>query len=252
MKDTFYFPHDSNAQNDPKLIMVMEQMGPEGIGIFWMLLEVLREQTGYRYPLATVPALARRWNSTKEKVMTVITQYGLFQVQENEFFYSEPFCRRMEFIDKKRLSLSEAGRRGNEKRWNKALPSSTITDAEEIATRSPGDRHPIASKGKERKGNKSKVNESKGKREYAPSLFLSEEEFEKLKARAGEKLATEAIEQVSLHKQATGKKYKSDYAAILKWGIDAALTKKNNNGAVKAERDYDELARRIGLNSAGQ
>jgi hypothetical protein len=35
----------------------------------------------------------------------------------------------------------------------------------------------------------------------------------------------QAVEIVSLHKQATGQRYKSDYAAILKWGIDAAAKK---------------------------
>jgi hypothetical protein len=249
MKDAYYFQHDSNAQNDPKLLMVLEQLGCEGIGIYWMLLEVLREQDGYRYPLAAVSALARRWYTSKEKVLSVITQYSLFTVHGEEFFFSESFCRRMEYIDNRRRVLSEAGKRGNATKWHKALPEahSSPPDHEATATRSQPDR----SIGKDSIVKDSIKKDKKEKKEYAPSLHLSDDEFEKLKTEHPD-IYQEAIQQVSLHKQMTGKKYKSDYAAILKWGLSAAVTNKTANNGTKPAIDFDEVARRINGNGSGK
>ena len=52
-----YFPHDSNAKDDPKCVLLIEQLGMEGYGIYWMLVETLRDQPNYRYPIILIPAL---------------------------------------------------------------------------------------------------------------------------------------------------------------------------------------------------
>lgn len=43
-KDAYYFTHDSNAKDDPKCALLIDQLGMEGYGIYWMLIEVLRDQ----------------------------------------------------------------------------------------------------------------------------------------------------------------------------------------------------------------
>lgn len=149
MKDAYYFPHDSNAKDDPKCIMLIEELGLEGYGIFWTLIETLRDQPDYRAPLAMLPALARRYNSSGEKFKAVVSRYGLFQVADDEFFYSKSFSERMNAIDKRRKELSDAGRRGNAIRWRSGGDSG-------------GDGLAIAIKGKEIKGKESKGKEIAG------------------------------------------------------------------------------------------
>ena len=39
-----YFPHDSNAKDDPKCMVLIDQLGMEGYGIYWVLIE-LRDTT---------------------------------------------------------------------------------------------------------------------------------------------------------------------------------------------------------------
>jgi hypothetical protein len=112
MKDAFYFPHDSNAKDDPKMILLIEELGMEGYGIFWMLIESLRDQPDYRASLLILPALARRYNTTQEKVKTVIQRYDLFVVEDDTFFYSESLNRRMEALAEKRLKRQLAGQKG--------------------------------------------------------------------------------------------------------------------------------------------
>ena len=36
-KDAYYFTHDSNAKDDPKCALLIDQLGMEGYGIYWML-----------------------------------------------------------------------------------------------------------------------------------------------------------------------------------------------------------------------
>lgn len=108
-KDAYYFSHDSNAKDDPKCVLLIEQLGLEGYGIFWILIETLREQPGYKYPLVLLPALSRRFNTTFEKMKAVVTKYNLFQIEGNEFFFSHSLNERMNKLDSKRESNRIAG-----------------------------------------------------------------------------------------------------------------------------------------------
>lgn len=81
-----YFSHDSNAKDDPKMIKLIDQLGLEGYGAFWVLIELLREQPNYRLPLAAVPRISRTYNITDTKLMVVIKSFQLFDNDEVYFF----------------------------------------------------------------------------------------------------------------------------------------------------------------------
>ena len=116
-KDCYYFPHDSNAKDDPKCVLMIEQLGMEGYGIYWMLVEALRDQPDYTYPVANIPARARRYNTSAEKVRTVVYNYELFTVKEDKIFFSESLNRRMLVFNENRAKRSAAGRLGMARRW---------------------------------------------------------------------------------------------------------------------------------------
>lgn len=116
-KDCYYFPHDSNAKDDPKCVLMIEQLGMEGYGIYWMLVETLRDQPDYTYPVANIPALARRYNTSAEKVRTVVYNHELFTVKEDKIFFSESLNRRMLVFNENRAKRSAAGRLGMARRW---------------------------------------------------------------------------------------------------------------------------------------
>lgn len=109
---TTWFRHDCNAKDDTKCVLLIEQLGMEGYGIFWVLIEVLRDQPEYRYPISLLPALARRYNTTTEKLKTVVFSYDLFKIEGEDFFYSESLLERMNQYDLIRERLSENGRKG--------------------------------------------------------------------------------------------------------------------------------------------
>lgn|SRR3990167_3122210 len=152
-KDTYYFSHDSGAQEDPKCVMLIEQLGMEGYGIFWALVERLRNEKDFKLPLALLPALSRRWNTSKEKVEAVVKMFGLFSI-EKDLFFSLRLMRSMKEFNEKRKFLSDSGKKGNEIRWHNPP----------IASLSGGDSPPIALKESKAKQSKAKeINESKAK-----------------------------------------------------------------------------------------
>ena len=87
-KDAYYFPHFCNAKNDRKILRVRKELGIEGYGIFFMLLEILRDQTDFKYPIDDVDLLADDFGTSEQKVRTVICNYNLFKVDKKEKFFS--------------------------------------------------------------------------------------------------------------------------------------------------------------------
>jgi hypothetical protein len=100
-KDAYYFSHDANAQDDPKCMVLIDQLGMEGYGIFWALVEKLRAEKEYKLPLMTLESFARRWGTSKEKVNTVVKNFGLFVIENDEFFYSQRLKFSMELKSEK-------------------------------------------------------------------------------------------------------------------------------------------------------
>jgi hypothetical protein len=138
-KDAYWFTHDSNAKDDPKVVMMIEQLGLESYGIFWVLIETLRDQPEFRYPLALIPAIARRYNTTAEKVKATIMNYGLFDIEDDTFFFSHSLIKRMlPHIEKK-----EQARLAAQIRWqkHKQLPENSGSNADAMRTHS--DRNAI-------------------------------------------------------------------------------------------------------------
>lgn len=123
-KETFWFRHDCDAADDDKTMLLIEQLGMEGYGIYWVLIEKLRTREDYKMPFSVIPSLARRYMTTAEKMKTVITQYGLFEYDEEGFFYSISLINRMQKFNELKEKRAEAGRVGMSKRWEqKKLPS---------------------------------------------------------------------------------------------------------------------------------
>lgn len=44
MNQTYYFSHDSNAIQDPKMMTLLFECGLTGIGLFWIIIEILHQQ----------------------------------------------------------------------------------------------------------------------------------------------------------------------------------------------------------------
>lgn len=110
-----YFSHDSNARNSDKIILLRAQMGAEGYGIYFMILERLREEPTYM-SVKDYNMLAFDLRVDSAKIKAVVENFGLFVfTDDDKYFYSESFLRRMQTKDDK----SEKARKSALSRWNK-------------------------------------------------------------------------------------------------------------------------------------
>ena len=104
-KDALYFSHDFGARNDPKLQEVQMQMGMEGIGIYWCVVEMLYEQGGY-LPFSALRGMAYALHTDEAKLRQVIEGFDLFGQTEDGRFYSHSVNTRIE----RKRKISEARR----------------------------------------------------------------------------------------------------------------------------------------------
>lgn len=165
-----YFPHDSNARNSDKLIPVRMKHGAAGYGIYFMLLERLREEKDYM-SIKDYNTLAFDLRVDSSTLKSVVEDFGLFDfttINGREFFYSEGFQKRMELKDKKANERKEKARNAAKARWNKD------DEAQEEREESSSNAQAMLNDAKE-----SKEKESKEKNNKKESGSLKED-FEKL------------------------------------------------------------------------
>ena len=106
-----YLIHDANAGNNFKIMMMIQKEGMKGYGIYWMILEFLRLQEGYKADLRVLPILAQKMRVTVATLKRFIYESGLFRVDDTTFS-SPGLTRRMGPLEAKREANRESGRRG--------------------------------------------------------------------------------------------------------------------------------------------
>lgn len=171
-KDTYYFSHDVNASNDPKIIVMKELCGVISYAWWWILIEQLAAQEEYKLPMDKITftglgiAFGMKQNeaiasSNEAKLSTakqaeayvtlLINECELLET-DGEYFWSPSLLRRnllrkkkQEEISKKR---SEAGRLGGLKSGKARSKTKQMLEANEA-------NEANEAKGKERKGNNS-------------------------------------------------------------------------------------------------
>jgi len=120
--ERLWFRHDANARNDPKILALIRRHGFEAYGRFWTIIEILASEKEYKLKKAPwlFEALADSMKCNREEAETflneLVEEFELLQTDQ-EFFWSESLYRRMEAREEKIKALSEAGKKGAEKRW---------------------------------------------------------------------------------------------------------------------------------------
>lgn len=136
MKDAYYFQHDANARHDPKLLMLRKEHGVAGIGRWWILVEILREQEDYHFDIGqkhNFRALKHELDFTDEKELHTflddLNEFSLI-VRMNEIIFSPALIKRMGRLDAVREKRSEAGIKSGEARRNKSERTSKTLQTE--------------------------------------------------------------------------------------------------------------------------
>ena len=138
-KDAYYFSHDSNAQHDPKILRMMKKRGWEAYGLYWGIVEKLREEDTHSLP-TDYETLAFAMRIESELIKDIVESYDLFVVEDG-LFYNLRLNKSMQLVREKSQKAKESAR----KRWD--------NDANAMQTQC-----------KERKGKERKRKEKKKKR----------------------------------------------------------------------------------------
>lgn len=117
MKETYYFSHDCNARNDVKILKLRRKLGMEGYGIYWALVEMLREEELYILQIKYIDEIAFSLSVDVEKLNSVIYDFELFVI-ENEGFYSDRLMRSMDKYKEMLNKKSKAGQKGMKNRYD--------------------------------------------------------------------------------------------------------------------------------------
>jgi hypothetical protein len=225
-KEAYYFSHDANARQDPKILALISVYGLEGYGRYWVIVEMLREQSDFTLDMQgkySFNAIAMQMQCNKDEaesfVHDCINEFELFE-SNGEKFWSNSLLRRMalkEEISMKRKKAAEA-------RWNNKKNNKEDSNGMQVHNESNAN----AMQGKEKK-----VKESKKK--YKEYVSMTTTEYQKLVDQFGEEGTQDRIENLNLYKGSNGKKYKDDYMTILAW------ERKNKKQQKKKEIDWEDL-----------
>lgn len=105
-KDAYYFPHDSNARNDLKIVKLRSMDGLAGVGLYWCVIEMLREADEYKLLLSDIDVICFELRCKKEQFQNLFI-CELLDTNDTHF-WANSLNRRMakiaEISNKRRLA----------------------------------------------------------------------------------------------------------------------------------------------------
>ena len=154
--------------------------------------------------------------------------FNKFKKDEEGNYYNE----RLEYESNKRKAYSESRRNNRKKKETYEEDMKNICNSYEEHMENESiniNTNDIDIKDNRKKGSKGKKKEEKI--HFAEFVTMTNAEYEKLVSTYGKDFADQCITILDNYKGANGKKYKSDYRAILSWVIDRA--KQDNTKQIK-------------------
>lgn len=105
------------------LVSLLMEEGFEGYGMYWAILEVLRDAPEYRY--TSDPNVWRYvlHAEDRDKVARVLQNYGLFDRDSDGLILSPWLTEQLTTYDDTKRKRQEAGKRGAASRWGSKVPS---------------------------------------------------------------------------------------------------------------------------------
>ena len=166
-----YFPHDSNARNDERLVNVRMKHGPAGYGVYFMLVERLREDPEYM-SVVDYNLIAYDLRIDASLAKSIIRDFGLFaftvDTERGECFYSESLRQRMARKDEITAKRKAASAIGVSVRQENREKTKTAEKSNQMVAETQPNGTPNGSE------KRTKEKESKGKENSTSSPYVEE------------------------------------------------------------------------------
>ena len=139
MKQAYYFPHYIGARNDRKIKRVRKDLGTEGYALYFMTLEILREEENLKFPLNDIDILSDDFGTSDAKLKVLILNYDLFEIENTkngEIFFSPKQIQYLEPYFRQREQRKLAGIASGKSRRKKAEQlNGRLTDVEQLTNK---------------------------------------------------------------------------------------------------------------------
>lgn len=112
-----YFPHPSNARQHSGLVTLVMDEGFAGYGIYWAIIELLRDAQNYRYTSEPKVIAYVLHAQDVAQVERVLRNFGLFDYDSDGLLFSPWLLEQMGAYDTRKAKLSAAGKKGAAKRF---------------------------------------------------------------------------------------------------------------------------------------
>lgn len=138
MKETFYFPHDYNSTQDPKMMAILSTCGLAGIGMYWILIEILHQQEESKILYKSYEDFIDFYGRNDDKnehvlnnIKQVLINVGLI-IKDGDYIYSNRVLNNKK--ERARLSelRSKAGKISAKLRQNQTSVEHVSTRAEQL------------------------------------------------------------------------------------------------------------------------
>lgn len=126
-----YFRHDYNARNDIKLQSVITKHGAVGIGVYWIIVEMLY-QNGGELPLDIARNISVAYFTDFKVVESVINDFDLFENDGNVFWS----VRIRQSIDNTK-KVSDARKAASRQRWSRKQEKPDNPESRKTASHPP-------------------------------------------------------------------------------------------------------------------
>lgn len=170
-----YFPHDSNARNDERLVNVRMKHGPAGYGVYFMLVERLREDPEYM-SVVDYNLIAYDLRIDASLAKSIIRDFGLFaftvDTERGECFYSESLRQRMARKDEITAKRKAASAIGVSVRQENREKTKTAENGNQMVTKTQPNGQPNGNE-KRTKGKESKVKENSTSSPYVEEVHAA-------------------------------------------------------------------------------
>lgn len=231
-----YFPHFVTGSR--RTISILEsRWGNDGYAFWFKLLELLCITDGHSFNLSTVANQEYLYSYTKtaqetaERIISMLVdlenidrelweEHKIIWCQSLVDNLKDVYDKRTTPIPKKPFSVENIPEN----------PPETGANGPPAPNSEEKGKKPAKAPSKKPKKPKAEKKDEPPKIKYADYVNMTEEEYEKLVAKYGKDMTARLIEVLDNYKGSSGKKYQSDYRAILNWVVDRVKEEQAKRG----------------------
>jgi len=150
-KNSYYFPHDYNSIQDPKMMTLLGSCGLGGIGIYWIIIEILHQQPdgkitieAYENYIQFYAGFENKREDYVSKIKQMLSKTNLL-LNDGKYIWSERVLNNFKKREEISQNRAKAGRIGGlNKSSNMANAKQNVANAKQnVANKIKGNKNKI-------------------------------------------------------------------------------------------------------------